>query len=35
MLEDSIRDNRNELKSMKNKVKDLTEMCNVSKRNID
>ena len=35
MLEDSIRDNRNELKNMKSKVKDLTETCNVSKKNID
>ena len=34
-LEESIRDNRNELKEMKNEVKELTEKCNVSKKNID
>lgn len=35
MLEDSIRDNRVELKTIKTAVKELTEECNVAKRNID
>lgn len=34
-LEDSIRDNRVELKAIKTAVKDLTEECNAAKRNID
>ena len=34
-LEESIRDNRCELKEIKIKVKDLTEKCNISKKNID
>jgi septal ring factor EnvC (AmiA/AmiB activator) len=35
MLEESIRDNRHELKEIKHIVKDLTEKCNISKKNID
>ena len=35
LLEESIRDNRFELKDIKVKVKDLTEKCNISKKNID
>lgn len=35
MLEESIRDNRVELKAIKTAVKDLTEECNVAKKNID
>mmetsp|Transcript_20726 Transcript_20726/g.31783 ORF Transcript_20726/g.31783 Transcript_20726/m.31783 type:complete len:153 (-) Transcript_20726:195-653(-) len=34
-LEESIRDNRGELKTIKLVVKELTEKCNVSKKNID
>lgn len=34
-LEQSIKDNRNELKNIKSKVKDLTEQCNISKKAID
>jgi rubrerythrin len=34
-LEESIRDNRNELKTMKTKLKDLTEKCNQTKKTID
>ena len=34
-LEESIRDNRVELKAIKTAVKELTEECNASKRNID
>ncbi len=34
-LEESIRDNRGELKTMKLVVKELTEKCNVAKKNID
>ena len=34
-LEESIRDNRFELKNVKVQVKELTERCNVSKKNID
>lgn len=35
MLESSIRDNRVVLKDMKVQVKDLTEKCNLHKKNID
>jgi hypothetical protein len=34
-LEDSIRDNRVELRAIKTAVKELTEECNAAKRNID
>jgi len=34
-LEESIRDNRVELKAIKAAVKELTEECNAAKRNID
>jgi chromosome segregation ATPase len=34
-LEESIRDNRKELTTIKQKVKNLTEQCNGSKKNID
>ena len=30
-----MRDNRSELKTIKGRVKDLTERCNLSKKNID
>ena len=35
LLEESIRDNRVELKAIKTAVKELTEECNAAKRNID
>lgn len=35
MLEDSIRDNRVELKNVKSQLKELTEKCNMTKKNID
>ena len=35
MLEESIRDNRVELKSVKSSLKELTEKCNLTKRTID
>lgn len=35
LLEESIRDNRVELKVIKTAVKELTEECNIAKRNID
>ena len=34
-MEESIRDNRLELKEIKIRVRDLTEKCNISKKNID
>ena len=34
-LEESNRDNRVELKKVKNQVRELTEQCNIAKRNID
>jgi hypothetical protein len=34
-LEESIRDNRVELKAVKSSLKDLTEKCNITKRTID
>ena len=34
-MEDSIRDNRMELKTVKVQVRELTEQCNLAKKNID
>jgi hypothetical protein len=35
LLEQSIRENRHELKAVKSSMKELTEKCNVTKKNID